>query len=364
MSLNALFTIPLVRNYASIVQIIYDATVGQVWRETSQALKDKKRDLTLPNSPYKTYRSGYSLSRGKESSAYWINDRELIFNGRALSALPNAKPLIPDILIWDIEKGVRVFKKHAWLNCFWQGKILFNEGTVDSYQYGPLESQRNIAYSEAPTSDRGECDNSYYRLSTKAKNVASRQLRDGDGWLEFSKSSEASPYILHHKENGEIVRLDLGITNEPHVYGRFHVQYSAFNQAYFFYSDYMVNETGTNWPLTLNRTMWWFYPAENRVEKAVVPAPWGTAYSFHPTARGILFSSVDFNASKRSHQVFLINGEVVTPLFAKDTSAVGVLASPKGCRVAMAVSDERNGGGLSLYAIDLCLAADGEKNAR
>ncbi len=356
-----LFSIPLVRHYAFIGRIIYDSTIGQVWREATQ---DRNRDITFPNSSYKTYRSGYGLWGGKENRAFWINDQEFIFNGRFSKILPNADPFIPDILIWNIEQGVRVFRRQAWLNCFFQGHILFNTGTVDSYYYGTLENNQKIGRLEEAPKNVRNCDREIYERSALATTNDSRLLHPEDGWLEFSTSSEVPPHIVHHKENGEVVRLDLGIANEPRVYNRFHVQYAEFKKAYFLYSDYAINKTGTNWPRTLDQAMWWFYP-EGRVEKLLVPAPWGVGYSYHPSAKGIIVSTTDLTTPKRFDSVFLIDGNVVSPILAENTSAIGIIASPSGCRVAMSVANAKPPfGGLGLYVVELCPNPDGEKDAR
>lgn len=356
--LDFVFAIPLVRHYLFIGHIIYDGSVGQVVRE---ATLDKNRDLTLPNSPYKTYKSGYWIHNVTSNGIYWINNDTIVFNTNFKQGMDRPRIDI-DIAIWNYRSQPKIYRKAASLICADSNGISFYDRETQSYLYQG-NNHDVIAFIPAQTTlDIIECPQvARQELNSNTPIGAYRELRSGDGWLEFRKHdiNDSQPNIFWHKNDNQIVEIslsDIFITHDLRI------KYYPFKDAYLLITG--LTPDNKMWSATQDRLIWWLN-LSGEIEKIIIPAPWGIFRNYYPTKLGIVFSGSYSKSEKESHEVFILKSNRIQSLMATDVSANAISVSPNGCSIAFAATDVKNSWyGKEVYVIDLCSAANGEKDAR
>lgn len=357
LALSYLFSIPLVRHYAFLGRLFFDSSVGQIWRVAAQ---DKNRDLTLPNSPYKTYKSGYWLHNIASHGLYWIDDDTIIFNTDFKPGQDQAG-LDIDIALWDYRNKPGLYRKSASLLCAYRKGVSFYDKETQSYFYKEFNGGTTAIPAAAIPSPINCPYTAPHEPKPDIPAGANRALRPEDGWLEFRQrnAGDSKTSIFWHKSSNQIVETGLHDISIQH---NLRIVYYPFKDAYLLITG--MNRDNQMWSATQDRLMWWLHH-NGKTEEIVIPAPWGIFQDYHPTKSGIVFSGLLPGAQDNSSGVYILESGKIKPLMAKGVSANAISVSPNGCSVAFAATDAKNSWfGKEVYVVDLCSSADGEKNAR
>ncbi len=353
-----LLSIPLVRHYAFIGRIIYDSTIGQVWRDTRESLQAKDRLLSLPDTKYNTVSAGLSYTgystSGQRDSIVWVNDEVVLFTGRK-DKPPETTFDQPDIYQWAMGGETTLYQANAHTECFADGKLLYWRLDRDMpsekqmvYYYGDIGHE--AVFTDFARVDKVSCK----PLSRESLNVKKRlygarlALRDGDGSIIYRLIAITNPEpdgpIILEKADGTTVNLP--INNTEHMTG-IRIKYYPYKISYLF-------SPSTSTQTSLQR-LWWIYPDGNAES---IPAPRKLAYGqMYSTREGLIYSGyANKNSDKRS--LFLAKPDGgIEQLMKDDVRVEDIAVSPNGCKIAFFAFNmlrHRQNFGPWVYSIDFC----------
>lgn len=363
--LGYLFSIPLVRHYAFIGRILYDSTIGQVWRETREAMQDRNRQLSLPKSHYATVSldqdyTGYSVIAARDSIV-WIDDETVLFTGRK-GTLPKNTIDVPNIYKWNISETIALYQENAQTECFADNKLLFWRHDRSA----PAEKQMIYYYGEPGheirVDDFARADKISCRPLTK-DDIKSHKwrsgfrlpLREGDGFITYKFITITHPEpdspLTFEKTNGTIINLP--INNSEHMSGIL-IKYYPYKNSYLLSPIANTQKS--------SQRLWWIYP-DGKAES--VPAPRMLAYgNMYSTRAGLVYSGyANQNSEKRS--LFLAKSDgSIEQLMKDDVRVEDIAVSPNGCKIAFfafnMIRQYRNFGPW-VYSVDFCQPATMEK---
>lgn len=360
-----LFSIPLVRHYAFIGRIIYDSTIGQVWRETREARQEKNRDLTLPNGNYKTVAAGVSYTgysnAFQRETLVWIDDETVLFTGRK-DKPPETTIDQPDIYRWTIAGETTLYREKAYTECYADGKLLFWKLNSNA----PSEKQMVYYYGaigqELQVNDLARVDKVGCSPLTKEdlKSPGWRYggklpLRKGDGILIYN----------HFNNNHEVLDGDLMLEKIDGVRISYPIKNSEYENSiyikYYPYKNaYLLSPIANK--KQMPQRVWWIF-TDGRAES--IPAPRKLAYgNMHSTRVGLIYSGfANENSDKRSLFLAKPNGDI-EQLMKDDVRIEDIAVSPSGCKIAFFAFNmlrQRQNFGPWVFSIDFCHPANMEK---
>jgi hypothetical protein len=253
---------------------------------------------------------------------------------------------IPVISIWEIGKGVTIYKRHAVAHCYRSGILWYAQGPGKPQERlqmrGPLGHEQ--PYDKPP----GKFVYFDYQLNCAYVDTQSMRERGRAG----------GPLLLNHGY------LDLGsnapsdvLKNKPVTFYRpGHTDglllpfksrefkpptYIPFKNAYFIVSDYFDKTRGIGvapWPTALPQPLWWLTPNGEVTQVTIPPNAFGRGSAGHylPTVKGIFVTASGLVSETDSGEMggYLIQGNNVEKVI---TGIVeGIAISPDGCKVAFA----------------------------